>query len=212
MQKEHVKEEVANILLKVKAVLLKPNEPFTWASGIKSPIYCDNRVTLSYPQEREEIVSFYLNAIKESGAEFDVVAGTATAGIPWAAWIADELKKPLVYVRAKKKDHGAGKLIEGNLKKGQKVIIIEDLISTGGSSISAVNTVRDEGGVVQYCFAIFTYEFKKAENAFKEGNCKLVTLSNFSSLINEAVKGKYMKEDEKKSVSEWSKNPDAWGK
>lgn len=203
-------KEVAKILLEAKAVTLSPKEPYTFVSGIKSPIYCDNRLLISYPEKREAIVLSFLEKIKD--LEFDIVAGTATAGISWAAWIAKELKKPMAYIRGEKKEHGKGNQIEGKIEKGQKVLIIEDLISTGGSSFSAVEAVREVGAIVTDCVAIFTYEMEKANKKFQEGNCNLITLSNFSALAETAVEFNFINADEKETVLEWNKSPAEWGK
>lgn len=201
---------IAKILLEKKAVILSPKKPFTFVSGIKSPIYCDNRKMIAFPKEREEITNEFINQIKDD--DFEVIAGTATAGIPWASFIADKLKKPLSYIRAEKKEHGASKQIEGENVKNKKVLIIEDLISTGGSSFSAVEACRENGGDVVKVVAIFTYEFEKANKKFIDGNCELVTLSNFSTLAKTAEEINYLSDDELKVVLEWNKDPQGWGK
>ena len=163
-----MKEEVAKILLDANAVTLRPSQPFTFTSGIKSPIYCDNRLLMSHPKEREIVIKGFLDILKDK--QFDLLAGTATAGIPWCAWLAKELNKPMIFIRSKEKAHGKQNIIEGKLTQGDKVIVIEDLISTGGSSVSAVEAVREAGGIVEDCIAIFTYELEKAINKFKEAN------------------------------------------
>jgi len=206
-----MQEKIAKILLQAKAVTLSPKDPYTFVSGIKSPIYCDNRLLISFPDYRTEVVDAYLKTIKDNNLEFDVLAGTSTAGIAWAAWLAEKLNKPMVYIRGKAKEHGKTKRIEGNLEKGQKVIVIEDLISTGGSSVSAVEAVREVGAKVVACVAIFTYEMQKAKDKFKEAKCTLYTLSNFSALIDVAIKEKYISADDKDNVLEWSKSPSEWG-
>ncbi len=205
-----MKEEVARILLNVKAVTLSPGKLYTFASGILSPIYCDNRILMSYTKEREKIVKFFVKTIKQNKLKFDVIGGIATSGICWASWIAEKLRKPMIYIRNKSKDHGKENLVEGKLEKGQKVLIIEDLISSGGSSLRAIQGVRDQDGVVEDCIAIFTYEMEKSLNGFKEANCNLFTLTNFSTLINEAAKENYIKEEDKEKVLEWNKNPNEW--
>lgn len=203
-------KEIAEILLKVNAVTLRPKEPFTFVSGIKSPIYCDNRLIISHTVERKIIIESFLKKIE--GLKFDIVAGTATAGIPWAAWIALKLDKPMIYVRDKPKGHGKENQIEGRLEKGQKVLVVEDLISTGGSSVAAVEAVRNAGGDVIACVAIFTYGFKKSKSAFEQAKCKLFTLTNFDTLIDVAVKADYIDEEDRDNVLSWNKNPEQWGK
>ncbi len=189
-------KEIAKILLDIKAVTLRPSEPFKWVSGIYAPIYCDNRLIISYPEKRSLVVGCFLDVIKQNNLEFDVVAGTATAGISWAAWIAKALGKPMIYVRGKSKDHGKENQIEGKLEQGQKVLVVEDLISTGGSSFNAVEAVRAAGGIANDCIAIFTYEMEKSIKKFEEGKCNLFTLSNFSTLIKTAVENNFINEKE----------------
>lgn len=208
----HRSKEIARILLSLKAVSLSPKKPFTFASGIKSPIYCDNRLLISYPKERMLIRDAFLTAIQEHAKDVDVIAGTATAGIPHAAWIADKLQKPMIYIRSSAKQHGKENLIEGKMSQGQKVAVIEDLISTGGSSIAAVKNVKEAGGKVEYCFAIFTYQFPKAAKAFHDEHCKLITLSDFQTLVEEATLLQYITQEEKKMVLEWNAAPEEWGK
>ena len=205
-------KQVSKILLEVKAITLSPKEPYTFVSGIKSPIYCDNRLLMSYPKQREAVVGYFLDAIKASDLNFDVVAGTATAGISWAAWVADKHGKPMIYIRGEKKEHGKENRIEGKLEEGQRVLVLEDLISTGGSSFSAVEAVREAGGIVDYCVAIFTYEMEKAKNKFAEGKCELIALSNFSTLVATAAEGNYIDNEQKENVLEWNKAPAEWGK
>jgi len=206
------KEDIALILLRVGAVSLKPAEPFRFVSGILSPIYCDNRLLISYPEKRESIIQGYLSAIDKPDMEFDVVAGTATAGIPWSAWIADRLDKPLIYIRAGAKDHGKLNVIEGKVERGARAIIIEDLISTGGSSIRAVHAVREGGMTVTGCAAIFTYGMEKANRRFEEADCPLVTLSDFPALVSVAVEHHFISPDEKQAVLDWSLDPRGWGR
>lgn len=170
--------QIATQLLDIKAVYLKPEDPFTWASGIKSPIYTDNRVTLSYPKTRDLIENGFVETIRAHFPEVEVIAGTATAGIPHGAIIADKMTLPFVYIRSKPKDHGAGNQIEGRVLKGQKMVIIEDLISTGGSVLDAAAAASREGADVLGVVAIFTYELPKASQNFKEAGIKLITLSN----------------------------------
>lgn len=206
------KEEVAELLLKSEAIILRPQEPFRFASGILSPIYCDNRLLLSKVDEREKIVDYYVKKIETEKIEFEVVAGIATASIAWAALIAEKLKKPMIYIRKAAKDHGRENLIEGGLKKGQKVLVVEDLVSTGGTSISSVKAARNEGAVVEKCLAIFTYEMAAAVKGFKDVECELITLSDFSTLIKVAAEKDYIKEDEIELLKKWSENPSEWGK
>lgn len=206
-----MEKEVAKILLEAKAVTLSPGEPYIYASGIKSPIYCDNRLLMSFPDKRKQIVKYFLEKIKDFG-DFDVVAGTSTAGISWAAWISASLEKPMAYIRGKSKEHGKQNLIEGKAVIGQKVLVIEDLVSTGGSSIAAVEAVREAGGDVVGCVAIFTYELEKAKKRFEEAKCKIITLSNFSTLVEVASETEYITEEDKAIVLEWNKAPADWGK
>jgi len=207
-----IAEDVAELLLKSHAILLRPQKPFTFASGILSPIYCDNRLLLSKIAERERIVDYYIKKIDEENIEFEVVAGIATASIPWAALIADKLKKPLIYIRKSTKEYGRQNLIEGGLEKGQKVLVVEDLVSTGGTSISSVQAARGEGAIVDKCLAIFTYEMEKSKKGFEEAQCELITLSNFTTLIEVAAKKGYIKEEEINLLKNWSSNPEIWGK
>ena len=203
-------KEIAKILLKVGAVKLQPKEPFTYTSGLKSPIYIDNRFLISFPGERKVVVESILKLIREKNLDFDVVAGVATAGIHWAAWICDKLDKPMIYIRGKAKGHGRQNIIEGNLEKGKKVLVIEDHISTGGSSVDAVLAAREAGGIVSDCIAITTYEFDLAGEKFKECECNLYTLSGFKEIIETAVEMDYIKEDEKETVLEWNKDSEGW--
>ena len=203
-------KEVAWILLNKKAVLLNPDEPFTYASGIRSPIYCDNRLLISFPKEREQIVDFFVDMIEKNKLDAEVIAGTATAAIPWAAFVAQKLGKPMVYVKKKAKGHGTMKLVEGSLQKGQKVILIEDLISTGGSSLAAIEAIQKAGGEIDTCLAIFSYQMKKAEQNFKEKKLKAITLSNFTALVDVAAQNNYIKGGKKEIILEWNKDPENW--
>ena len=203
---------VAELLLKAGAVILRPQKPFRFASGIFSPIYCDNRLLLSKPHERKLLRDFYVKKIKKEAVEADVVAGIATASIPWAALVAEKLKKPMIYIRKEAKDHGRENLIEGGLEPGQKVLVIEDLVSTGGTSLASVAAARKEGAVVEKCLAIFTYEMEIAKKGFEEAKCVLLTLSNFSTLIKVAAKKGYIQKEEISMLKEWSRNPAEWGR
>lgn len=205
-------EKVAELLLKAGAVILRPQKPFKFASGILSPIYCDNRLLLSKPKERKMLVDFYVDKIKKEKISPDVIAGIATASIPWAGIVADKLKKPMIYIRKEAKDHGRENLIEGGLEPGQKVLVIEDLVSTGGTSLASVAAARKEGAVVEKCLAIFTYEMEIAKKGFKDANCQLLTLSNFSTLIEVAAKKGYIKQEEIAMLKEWSTDPAGWGR
>ena len=207
-----IAREVAEYLLEIKAVVLNPSNPFTWASGLKSPIYCDNRKTLSYPKVRNFIKTAFVDIIADEFKEADVIAGVATAGIPHGVLIADVINKPFVYVRDKAKGHGLENLIEGKLEKGQRVVVIEDLISTGGSSLKAVSALREAGAEVLGLGAIFTYGFPKAEEAFAEADCKFFTLSEYPILLEMAIKLDYVKPEEKATLLKWYQNPAEWGK
>lgn len=202
--------KVAEFLLQIKAIKLQPENPFTWASGWKSPIYCDNRKTLSYPAIRTYIRQQFVNAINKDFAKPDVIAGVATGGIAQGALVAQEMGLPFVYVRSEAKKHGLTNMIEGDIEKGQSVVVIEDLISTGGSSLKAVEALREKGCEVKGMAAIFTYGFDVAENNFKSTDCKLTTLTNYTTLINVALDKGYISEKDVASLSEWRKNPDTW--
>lgn len=203
-------KDIAKSLLGTGAVKLNVKEPFTFVSGIKSPIYCDNRKMIGYPAERKVVVDAFVKKLSEK--EFDVVAGTATAGIPWAAFIAAEMNKPMSYIRGEKKDHGAGRQIEGADFTGKRVIVIEDLISTGGSSIKAVEAARNEGAASVEVVSIFSYEFDKAFKNFTANNIPWESLSNFIALIELAREEKYLTEEEAEIASSWNKNTDTWGR
>lgn len=205
-------EKFARLLLGCEAVSLNPKEPYTWASGIKSPIYCDNRITMSYPAVRKEIATGLANIIRKYYPEAEVIAGTATAGIPHAAWVSEELNLPMIYIRSKAKGHGKQNQIEGRLKTEQKVVCIEDLISTGQSVIDAASAVQDAGGTVLGCAAIFSYQLAAATNNFQKADLSIVTLSNYSALIKEAAEKGMIEEEEKVLLQEWRNNPTTWGK
>lgn len=202
--------EVARNLLEIKAIKLSPSNPFTWASGIQSPIYCDNRVALSYPAVRTLLKQCLAEKSKEFD-NFDVVAGVATAGIPHGALLADLLEKPFVYVRSSAKDHGRRNLIEGELKEGQRVLVIEDLISTGGSCLVAAEALRDAGAVVIGVLAIFQYGFAKATAAFADKQIEFKTLTNYDALISEAIQMGYVSDSDLSTLKKWRENPDGWG-
>jgi len=202
--------KIAQHLLNVKAVTLSPNQPYTWASGIKSPIYCDNRVTLSYPEVRKDIAHALVEIIRKEYPDVEVIAGTATAGIPQACWVADIMNLPMVYIRSKAKDHGKGNQIEGVIHPGQKMVVIEDLISTGGSVIDACLAAKNEGANVLGVAAIFTYELAKGIVNFNQNNIKLVSLCNYTTLVNVAKETGYISEDDIDTLKKWRKNPSEW--
>ncbi len=197
-------------LLKVKAIKLQPTNPFTWASGWKSPFYCDNRKTLSYPDLRSFVKIEISRLVAENFADADAVAGVATGAIPQGALVADALNLPFVYVRSKPKDHGLENLIEGELRPGMKVVVIEDLISTGGSSLKAVEAIRKNGCEVLGMVAAYTYGFDVARKAFEEANVQLITLTNYEAVVSEAVRIGYIKPEEVDLLNDWRKDPANW--
>ncbi|MCI0129841.1 MULTISPECIES: orotate phosphoribosyltransferase [Enterococcaceae] len=203
-------KQIAKELLSIKAVSLSPNEPFTWASGIKSPIYCDNRLTMSYPDVRRLVAKGLANLIKENYPSVEVIAGTATAGIPHAAWVAEELGLPMVYIRGKSKDHGKKNQIEGRIDNGAKMVIIEDLISTGGSVIDAAQAAKREGADVLGVAAIFTYQLPSGVENFKAAGIPFDTLTNYDELIDVAIENDYISQDDRLLLQEWKKDPSAW--
>ena len=196
----------------IKAIKLQPNDPFTWASGWKSPIYTDNRKTLGYPDVRSFVKLELCHTIQEHFPEAEAVAGVATGAIAQGALVADELGLPYCYVRPKPKDHGMGNQVEGEINQGVKVVVVEDLISTGGSSLKAVEALRQYGVEVIGMVASFTYGFPVAEEAFAAAGVKLITLSNYEAVIEEAAKTGYIKEEDKQVLAEWRKDPTVWGK
>lgn len=200
----------ADKLLKVKAIKLQPTTPFTWASGWKSPFYCDNRKTLSYPDLRSFVKIQTARLILERFPEAEAVAGVATGAIPQGAMVADTLNMPFVYVRSKPKDHGLENLIEGELKPGTKVVVVEDLISTGGSSLKAVEAIRNYGCEVVGMVASYTYGFDVAEKAFKDANVELVTLTNYEAVVAQALATGYIKEEDVELLNQWRKAPSEW--
>ena len=205
-----VSNAFAEKLLAVKAIKLQPNDPFTWASGWKSPIYTDNRKTLSFPALRSFVKLELCHAIQEHFPEAEAVAGVATGAIAQGALVADQLGLPYSYVRPKPKDHGMGNQVEGEIKQGAKVVVVEDLISTGGSSLKAVAALRAYGVEVIGMVASFTYGFPVAEQAFAEAGVKLITLSNYDAVIEEAAKTGYIREEDKAVLAEWRKSPETW--
>lgn len=209
---DKVSQKVAKILLKLEAITLNPKKPYRYASSILSPVYTDCRVLMAYPNMRRKIRDLYIDAVKKSGVSFEVIAGTATAGIPHASWISDRLNLPMVYVRGKVKDHGKENLMEGIIKKGQLAIVIEDLVSTGESAITSANAIRSAGGIVAYVFSIITYGMKKAEENFQNNKLKLISLTTFEDVINIAQKMGYINKEEMSIILEWTKDPPSWGK
>ncbi len=205
-------KEIAGNLLAREAVKVKIDPPFTWVSGIKSPVYCDNRKMISFVEERKDVIEAFKKIIEEKGLEFDVIGGTATAAIPWAAFLAYDLGVPMIYIRPEKKEHGAGKQIEGDLQPGKKVLIVEDLISTGGSSVKAANAVREEGQCeVTDILAIVTWEIPKAITRFEEANLNLITLTDYTNIIGLAAEKGYIPADQLDVVLKFKEDPAAWG-
>lgn len=212
METKTLKRAFAAKLLQIKAVKLQPNEPFTWASGWKSPFYCDNRKTLSYPDVRTFVTAEMVHHILKNFPETTVIAGVATAGIPQAALIAAALNLPMIYVRSKAKDHGLENLIEGELPANAKVVVIEDLVSTGGSSLKAVEALRKAGANVVGMVASFTYGFPIADKAFNDAHLKLVTLTDYDNMVAEALETGYIKESDLDVLHEWRNDPSHWRK
>lgn len=202
-----MERQIAKELLKIKAVFLRPNEPFTWASGIKSPIYCDNRLTLSFPRTRNIIEHALANKVKEKFPEVEYLMGTATAGIAHAALVGNILDLPMGYVRSSSKDHGRNNVIEGKITKGTKVVVIEDLISTGGSCVKVVNTLKEAGFDVLGVVAIFSYNLEKATKVFKENNTKYHAVSNYDILKEVALEQNYIKPEDIAKLNKWKQNP-----
>jgi orotate phosphoribosyltransferase len=205
-----VEKEIAKHLLQINAIKLEPTNPFTWASGWKSPIYCDNRKTLSFPVVRNYIRDRFVDVIKEKYPEAEVIAGVATGAIAQGVLVAQELDLPNIYVRSKPKGHGMENMIEGHYEKGQKVVVIEDLISTGGSSLKAVEALRAAGCEVLGMVAIFTYGFAKADENIKEANCEVICLSNYSEMIEAAAETGYVTKEDVDTLQNWRKDPANW--
>lgn len=207
-----MKQTIAERLLEINAVALKPSNPFTWTSGLRSPIYCDNRLTLSYPEVRREIAAGLKALILENYPEAEVIAGTATAGIPHAAWVSELLDLPMCYVRSKAKGHGKGNQIEGKVEQGQKVVVVEDLISTGGSVITAVHALREAGCKVIGVVSIFTYGLEKGKETFTNEEIHSVSLTDFSTLVEVAIEKGNIDKNDQASLLAWSKDPGQWSK
>ena len=208
---EDTEKKVSEYLMQIKAIKLEPTNPFTWASGWKSPIYCDNRKTLSYPEIRDYIKNEFVRIINEKYPETQVIAGIATGAIAQGALVANELDLPFVYVRSSQKQHGLENKIEGVANKGEKVVVVEDLISTGGSSLNAVDALRRAGLKVLGMVAIFTYGFPLAEQNFERAECELNTLSNYKVLIDQALETGYIDEKDVSMLMKWRENPGEWG-
>lgn len=207
---ETFSKTIALELLEINAVILRPNDPFTWSSGWNSPIYCDNRLTLRYPKIRKNIARKMVHFIEENYPDIDVITGTATAGIPHAAWVAESMNKPMSYVRAKAKAYGLGNQIEGGIQKNESTIIIEDLISTGGSAISVVDALEFISANVEAVISIFTYGFDKAVQRFEEAEIPIFALTDYSTLIDVAVANGYVDEDALITLEQWRSNPETW--
>ncbi|UOF92200.1 orotate phosphoribosyltransferase [Fodinisporobacter ferrooxydans] len=197
------RERVAQLLLTIQAVHLRPDNPFTWASGIQSPIYCDNRLIMGYPDVRQEIANAFVQTIQTSYGNVDVIAGTATAGIPHAAWVAQSMEKPMIYVRSSAKGHGKQNMIEGVLRPGQKVVVIEDLISTGQSVLKVVDALREAGADVLGVVAIFTYGLQKAVQQFEQHQTPFTTLTSYDELIPVAVREGFVTEQQVEQLKQW---------
>ncbi|MEH7441018.1 orotate phosphoribosyltransferase [Bacillus sp. JJ1122] len=206
-----MKKEIAGALLEIEAVSLQPDSPFTWSSGLKSPIYCDNRLTLSYPEVRRKVADGLKNLIVEHFQDAEVIAGTATAGIPHAAWVSELMDLPMSYVRSKAKEHGKGNQIEGRVTAGQKVVVVEDLISTGGSVIEAVDALREAGCEVLGVVSIFTYELEKGKQQLQSARISAHSLTDFTTLSNLAEEKGLISKENLESLAEWRKNPAEWG-
>jgi|TARA_B110000438_G_scaffold298771_1_gene347638 orotate phosphoribosyltransferase len=202
--------QIAKFLLQINAIILQPNNPFTWASGWKSPIYCDNRKSLSFPQIRTHIRMKICEIIKEKYPHANVIAGVATGGIAIGCLVAEELGLPFIYIRAKSKSHGKKNLIEGYYDQGQSVVVIEDLISSGNSSLAAVEALREEELNVRGLISIFTYSFDTADTNFKDANCEKTSLCDYNILLNEALKSNYIEQKDLKILEKWRKEPSKW--
>lgn len=202
--------KVAEFLLQAKAIKLSPKKPFTWASGLKSPIYCDNRITLSFPHIRTYIRQQIARLVEEKFGKPDVIVGVATGGIAQGVLVAQDLGLPFAYVRSEAKSHGMGNMIEGVVEEGQSVVVIEDLVSTGKSSLNAVKALNERGAQVKGMISVFTYQFEEATKAFDEARVTLVSLSNYSTLIEQALSESYISQEDVESLKEWRSNPKAW--
>lgn len=207
---DEMKRIIAEQLLNIGAVSLQPNNPFTWTSGLKSPIYCDNRLTLSFPEVRRKIAEGLITLILENFPEVELIAGTATAGIPHAAWVSELLNLPMCYVRSKPKGHGKGNQIEGKVSEGQKVVVVEDLISTGGSVITAVEALREAGCSVLGVVSIFTYELEKGKKLLHDAHITAYSLTDFSTLVDVAKEKGFIQKKDMEKLIDWKKDPETW--
>ncbi|MDO8643173.1 MAG: orotate phosphoribosyltransferase [Candidatus Woesearchaeota archaeon] len=208
-QREFIRQDSARILFETGAVLFRPDEPFTFSSGIKSPIYCNNRRVMGYPALSDHIDTYFAQCARDLGQPYDTIVGVATAGIPWGRVLAKELHLPFAYVRDPK-SHGTKQAVEGDLQPGQRALVIEDHISTGESSVAAVEKVRAAGGIVEQCLAITTYQWAEADGRFTDARCALSTLTDFSTLVRFAVERHYLSPDQERLVRDWQKNPAGW--
>ena len=206
----HLEKEIAQSLLQIKAIKLNPANPFTWASGWRSPIYCDNRKILSYPAVRRQVYETFAQTISELYPEAEVIAGVATGAIAHGVLVAEKLGKPFIYVRSAPKSHGLANQVEGEVPAGAKVVVVEDLVSTGGSSLNAVQALRDAGVEVLGMVAIFTYGFPKAAENFAQNKVELTTLSNYSAMIALAAEQGYVQASELEALAAWRRSPDTW--
>lgn len=204
-------KEVAKILISIEAVAIKPKEPFRYTSGLLSPVYSDMRLLMSYPEERRRIIDLWINEIEKLG-DFDVIAGTATGAIPHAAWISEKMNKPMVYIRGKAKEHGKQNQVEGLIKEGQRAVIVEDLISTGKSSLESVEALKNIGAEVNNVCGIFSYTLPQSEQNFKNANIKLTTLTTFPIIVEQALNDGLMKEEDKDLVLDWLNDSAGWAK
>jgi orotate phosphoribosyltransferase len=205
-----MREEIARLLLKVGAVTLNPSKPFVWASGIRAPIYCDNRLLLSDKRARTAVIDEFEKIIRKGKIRYEAIGGIATSGIPWASILADHLKKPMLYVRNSAKGHGKKKLVEGRLEKGNRVLVIEDLVSTGQSSLNAVRALKQAGALVRHCLAIFSYGLPVSQKSFERARCQLYTLTNLETLLTVALKDGWISREEKSLIQKFSQNPTGW--
>lgn len=205
-----IQQRIAEILLEVGCVTLRPEQPFTWASGIQSPIYCDNRLLMSNPDARREVREAFCHLIKEKGMACDLIAGVALGAIPHAAWVAERLGKPMVYIRKEVKGHGKQNQVEGKVEPGVAAVVIEDLVSTGGSSVTAVEALREAGAKVDHCLAIFSYGFAEALKKFEERHCNLISLTDFATLLQMARERRIIKADQETLLKKFITNPWHW--
>ncbi|MDO8527503.1 MAG: orotate phosphoribosyltransferase [Deltaproteobacteria bacterium] len=205
-----IKQEIAELLLHIGAVTLRPDQPFTWASGIQSPIYCDNRLLMSFPEARRKVKEAFCHCIKEKCPEAELIAGVATGAIPQATLVAERLTKPMVYIRAATKDHGKQNLVEGKVKPGVAAVVIEDLVSTGGSSVAAIEALREAGAKVDHCLAIFSYGFPEASKKFEEIHCQLTTLTDFETLLQVARESRVISAAQENILKKFSADPRGW--